>query len=808
MDECSSFGHWLKQRRSELDLSRQELAAQAGCTVETIRKIEHNKRRPSKQLAQRLLRLLDVSQDNHRRLLHLARTLSDPEPDQNPTHHTEPPPYNLPMSTTPLIGRDNEVAQGVSLLLRDDVQLVTLSGAPGVGKTRLALQIAQNLYPSFQKDIYFISLAALADPQLLATTILQTLSITEIPNQNPVTRLIARLYNRTMLLVLDNFEHLIEGKQLVNDILTQTSRVKILITSRIVLRLSGEYEFPVQPFPIPQVSRGTTLELLRQNPSMDLFTTRARSIHPNFRLTEMNVAAVAEICTHLDGVPLAIELAAARSKILTPHELLTRLKQHSHTKQGMLHVLTSGTADLPLRQRTLRNTIAWSYHLLDPDTQAIFARLGVFQGSYTLDAIEAVCTIQDDKSCYHSSIPDLVATLLDSSLLIQVGNNPTQMRFRMLETIREFALEELRIRREIDTIQHQHAQYYVQLTEIIHPHLTEQQQSSYLDKLHTEYSNICAALDWALEQKHSNIAWRFGSVLWRFWMMRGHIYEGRQRLEQIRNIDGPVPDQIRALLLNGAAGLALLQQDYVRTQTLLEEALVLRQQNNDLQGVASIITNLGSTALELGEYAKARMLLEDAVQRWYALNMLGGVAYTLSSLGIVAMEQEDYRQAQSQFAHALSIAQELGQPSIVARTLLYLGVLTYDTGNLAQSFEYIIEGLDVWETSGNTSEIVEHLDVMAYMLTRAPYPYEIAQLCGAIQSLRDETGIARRGRDRDRFTIVTNTIYEYLTHTMFVAAWEAGNTMSFAQTIQLARELTTAYMKQVIEVPLTLEVHS
>ena len=453
MSDIISLGLWIKRRRKALDLTQDALAALVGCSKDLIAKIEGDARRPSREVASLLATHLQIAADERVAFIQVARAelgayrLAPPAqsvargafvPAQSVSRAADTPgqrhtarPNNLPTPPTVLLGREQEVADISTLIRRRDVRLVTLSGPGGIGKTRLSLQIAAELIEQFADGVYFVDLAPIRDPQLVSTAIAETLGVRETGAEPFLARLKDHLRDKRMLLVLDNFEHVLDSAVLVAELLRAAPGLKALITSRAALHLSGEHEFVVPPLAVPGSAHLPALDQLSQYAAVALFRERVQASQPSFQVTNANAGAVAEICVRLDGLPLAIELAAARAKLFAPEALLGRLSSR-------LALLTGGPRDVPARQQTLRNTIDWSYNLLSAGEQALFARLGVFVGDCTLEAAVAVCNTDGDLPL---DTLDGVAALVNQSLLQRDVHADGEPRFRMLETLREYALE-------------------------------------------------------------------------------------------------------------------------------------------------------------------------------------------------------------------------------------------------------------------------------------------------------------------------------------------------------------------------------
>ncbi len=443
-------------------------------------------------------------------------------------------PNNLPVQLTPFIGREQELTAVCDLLRREDVRLLALTGPGGTGKTRLGLQIAAELSEYFDDGVFFVNLAPTSDPELVVPTIAETLGIREGADQSLFERLKEDLRQKQMLLLLDNFEQVVSAAVQVVDLLIACPRLKVIVTSREVLHVQAEHEFAVPPLPLPDLKHLPDLAALSHYAAVALFILRAQAVKPDFQMNAANARAIAEICARLDGLPLAIELAAARIKLLPPQALLARLGQR-------LAVLTSGTRDVPERQQTLRNTIAWSYNQLDAAEQRLFRRLSVFVGGCTLEAIESVCAALNDGD-EAGQVVDRIASLIDKSLLQQTEPEGDEPRLLMLETIREYGLERLAVNVEMEATQQAHADYYLALAEEAEPHLKGAEQGQWFARLEQEHDNLRAALQWLLEQGKTGdsieMVLRLAGALRRFWEVRGHVSEGWTFLERALAVSG------------------------------------------------------------------------------------------------------------------------------------------------------------------------------------------------------------------------------------------------------------------------------
>jgi predicted ATPase/class 3 adenylate cyclase len=533
---------------------------------------------------------------------------------------------NLPLQPTALVGREKEVSEVCDLMRGHEIRLLTLSGPGGTGKTRLALQVAADLLDDFPDGTFFVPLATLTEAELFLSAVAETLGVRETGDQTLYESLKDYLRERRLLLVLDNFEQVIGAAPAVTELLVVAPGLKVLATSRAPLGLYGEHEFPVPPLTLPDLKSPPPLERLTQYEAVRLFVDRARAVKPDFSITNESAPAVAEICVRLDGLPLAIELAAARIKMLPPKAMLQRLSSR-------LKLLTGGARDLPERQRTLRGAIEWSYALLDEGEQVLFARLAVFSGGRTLEAVDAICDAQGDLPV---DTFEGVSSLLDKSLLRQEEGPGGEPRFVMLETVHEFAREKLQKSAEAGEIKRTHAQYFLTLAEEAYPQLKGANQLEWLDRLEAEHDNMRAALSWALERKEVEVAIRLGGALWLFWFVRGYHSEGRRWLQEALAIEERISPGSRAMALAGVGWLAAHQGDLDRAQEVCEEGLQLLA-NEASEAKRCLLVFLGWVAREREDYRWATQLFEESLALsqqmsdtyWHATSLQPGTCVSL-----------------------------------------------------------------------------------------------------------------------------------------------------------------------------------
>jgi predicted ATPase/class 3 adenylate cyclase len=560
-----------------------------------------------------------------------------------PTNFTPPKTLgsrqgSLPVLPTALIGREQEVTTLVQRLRREEVRLVTLTGPGGTGKTCLGIQVASELRELFAGGVCFVSLAPIKEAALVMPTIAQALGIREGGGPALFARLAAMLQPQPVLLFLDNFEQVVGAASQVADLLMACPQLKVLVTSREVLHVRAEHEFVVPPLALPDPAHLPALAELASLPSVALFLQRAQAVKPEFTLTMTNASAVAEICVHLDGLPLALELAAARMKLLSPPALLARLGQR-------LTILTSGSRDVPTRQQTLRHTIAWSYHLLDAWEQRLFRWLSVFVGGWTLPAAEAVCA-KAGVGAEHVFAG--VTSLVDKSLLQRLehtGEDSGAPSLRMLETIREYGHEALSTHGEEAMARQAHADYFCRVAVEAESALQGPQLVPWLEQLEREHDNLRAALRWALESARTAMALRLGTALERFWVIRGHRAEGLAFLERALASSAEVATEVRAKALLTAARLAFAQSNYTRGKVLAQESLALFRELGDRGGIALALDRLGTAAWRRGDFAAARGLMEEGLALFRALDDQGRVAWLLFTLGLLHAKQGAYTRA-------------------------------------------------------------------------------------------------------------------------------------------------------------------
>src|SRR5712692_4788485 len=669
------------------------------------------------------------------------------------------PMWKVPTSFRPLLGREQDVAAICALLSRPEVRLMTLLGTGGDGKTRLSLEVATQMRDAFADGVCFVPLAPVGDPARVLGAIAQALGLWEAGDLPLEEQVRAALRDRHLLLLPDNFEHLLKAAPQLAALLASCSHLSMLVTSRAALHLSGEQEFLVPPLALPDLTHLPEPQALAQLASVRLFVLRAQAFQPAFELTAANARTIADICVRLDGLPLAIELAAARIKLLPPQALLVRLSQR-------LAVLTSGTQDAPVRQQTLRNTLQWSYDLLSAEEQRLFRQLSVFLRGWTLEAVEAVAKMSlmiptlppqpeasranqsQEKGRDGISVLDGVASLLDKSLLFQVGyEGQEEPRLIMLATVREFGLECLVAQGEMEATRHAHADYYLELAQQAEKELGGAQQAAWLEQLEQAHENLRAALDWFLERGEATSALRLCSAIWWFWSVRGHVTEGRNFLERALAGSAGVATVVRAKALNAAGMLALNQDDYDVGEAFCRESLALFRELGDKQGMALTLYRLGLLAWWKGQYPAARSLEEEALAFYRELGDKGGAADPLLILSRLALVQRNHAGARSLAEESLALFREVSDRWGIAYVLLHLARMIFAQGDSARAQPLVQECLKISRELGYKEGIAESLSLLGQIALHQGETALAHSLLAESQLLFREVG-DRRGAAR------------------------------------------------------------
>lgn len=747
-----------------------------------------------------------------------------------PLKTLENQPSNLPTQPTPFLGREREVGEVKATLMRDDVSLLTLIGPGGVGKTRLALQAAADLLDEFEDGVFLVPLAPISDPMLVVPTIAHNLGVQEASGEPLLSTLQGYLRDKHLLLVLDNFEQVLDAAPQVAQLIVTSEALKVLATSRASLHLSMEHQYPVPSLSLPDPRRLPPVENLSQYEAVALFIARAQAANNAFTVNNANAPAVAEICVRLDGLPLAIELAAARIKILSPQAILERLGSR-------LKLLRDGAKDLPARQQALRSTIEWSYDLLTLPEQGLFARLGIFAGGCTLEAAETVCSPQDDLEL---DALDGMASLVDKNLLLQREEAHGEVRFAMLETIREYAAERLEQSGDAGTLRQRHLDYFLTFAEETEPQLRGADQDLWLERLEREHDNLRLALGWSLQGGSIEAVeegLRLVGALYRFWFMHSHLAEGSRWLQLALDKSSASEAQddpglsiaqkaARAKALNGLGALTWLRGDldaaltqynksltlwkqigetkgvgtalnnmavvaeekgdYVQARALLEESLALKREIGDKAGIASSLGNLSSVVYELGDVEKARPLAEESLKLERELGNKMGIAGRLNMLGNIAITQNDLATARRLHEESLAIKQALGDKWGVSTSFHNLAHILISEGDYAKGRDMLIDSLRLTEEVGNKVAIPALIEECALLALEVGQPERAAWLYGAAHALRETLDAPLPGSDRSAYESYIARVREQLDDPTFSRAWAEGQAAGMEQAISYA----------------------
>jgi len=731
MLESISFGTWLRQKRRALDLTQKAFGDQIGCAEITVRRMEADDYKPSTTLALVLLEKLGIPEPERTQWVHFARGLAEYPNHYSTSSPPREPKTNLPNPLTSFIGREKEIETVKQLVTsHGGGRLITLTGAGGSGKTRLALEVAAGLRDIFSEGIWFIDFAPLTNSALVLQSLLTTLGLSEQVGRSTIDIVSDFLQPRRALLIFDNCEHLIEScAQLAEILLRCCPTLHILATSREALSAAGERPYLVPTLTSPDPAEAD-LDTLPQYEAVRLFVERAQTALPGFRLTADNTLAIAQVCHQLDGIPLALELAAARVKALRVEQIAARLEDR-------FRLLISGARTAMPRHQTLHALIDWSYNLLSEGERLVLRRLSVFAGGCTLEAAEAVCVGEQVEA---DNVLDLMTQLVNKSLLISEREQGQEARYRMLETIHEYARRRLIEAGEGERIRTRHFEFFLQYAEQIEPNVRGPQLPAYLNQLETEHDNLRAALEWSLAQaEYGEASLRLAGALFSFWDQRGYRSEGRTWLAQaLANPTAPSAGAARAKVLYGAGCLTHAEGDYTSARTLLEksvdlwralgsagliglahtlsvlgqvvrglgdpataralgsEAIAIFREQRERWGLAWALSYLGMTLRDLEDFSLAQSFVEESFALWQDLGNQSGLAFAIRIRGNIALRQGDYELAEHAFAHTLAITRKLSDKLAVARALLELGQVTLCLNDRIRAKTYIEESFEMF----------------------------------------------------------------------------------------------------------------
>ncbi|HEU4898767.1 MAG TPA: adenylate/guanylate cyclase domain-containing protein [Actinomycetota bacterium] len=655
---------------------------------------------------------------------HRLRGLEDPErlhqlvgdglaADFPPPRTLDARPNNLPLQLTSFVGREEEIVEVERLL--GQTRLLTLTGPGGSGKTRLALQAAGDLLTRFRDGAWFVDLSPVTDPALVPAAVANALGVPEDPGRPILDGVKEHLRHRELLGVADNFEQVAEAAAVLEELLTAAPRLRALVTSRVVLSLRGEQEYPVPALGGAEAVR--------------LFAERAVAASPRFALTDENAPVVADICARLDGLPLAIELAATRTKVLTPDEILSRLERR-------LSLLTSGARSLPERQRTLRAAIAWSYDLLDPDERRLFARLSVFSGGWTFESAEAVCAPGE----LGLDALDGLTSLVDKSLIRRSEPPGRPSRFSMLETIREFGLEQLEAGGDLELVQRRHAEHFLGLATEAEPHLVADDQGVWLDRCQEEHANIRAALRWAIDRGEADAAQAAAGALWRFWQQRGHLAEGRRWLaEALAMPSGQAATAARAKALTGAGGIAWWS-DQAAAHSFYDEALAIERELGDPARMAEALYNEAFAVAATHDLDGAARLLDESLALFRQVGDEHGVVRVLGMLVVPDAAAGAWDRVVAGMEEVVAIWRRLGDRLSLAFGLIWLAFALGRAGRRDDARATALEALALFREADNATGIALAFLDLAFLLTWEGRHTDALRMAGVAERTREEAG--------------------------------------------------------------------
>jgi predicted ATPase/DNA-binding CsgD family transcriptional regulator len=699
-----------------------------------------------------------------------------------PARESRRPPNNLPLELSSFVGREKELVE-VGRLLEDN-RLLTLTGPGGCGKTRLALRAAGELAGWFEDGVWLVELASLADPSLVQGAVASVLGVREQSGTPPTETLSDHLRNRKMLLVLDNCEHLIEACAVLAEALLRTCpNLRILATSREAMGIVGETRLTVPPLSLPDPRRLPAVGDLVHYEAADLFVERAKAVKPGFALTERNAMSVVQICYRLDGIPLAIELAAARVKVLSVGQIAARLDDR-------FALLTDGGRTALARQRTLEAAMDWSHELLPGRERKLLRRLSVFAGGFTLEAAEAVCSgLPSDEEVEQGEVLDLLSRLVDKSLVL-VAERDGQARYRLLETVRQYGREKLERSGETAEIRRRHAGFLLELTEEAGPELKGPRQGEWLERLDTEHGNLRAAMRWLLEEGETEAAARFTWALWLFWFHRGHQDEGRRWIEEVLTKGDVLPTDLRARVLYADGAMSWGLRENSDTIRLLEESRVLFRRAEDRHGEALALAATGVPTLQQGDVEQATSILEEGIELLREAGDKWETSFMLAHLGMIYLDRDESARAARHFEESLALSREVGHKFSGCVSLTNLARAAQAQGDHERAGGLYAEGLTLAVELSDKANAAYCLEGLAGVTSARGDDERAARIFGAAEALLEAAGdpLYAHAQDRALYERAVDGLRSRLNEEAFRVAWSEGRRMEMEEAVEYALE--------------------